>query len=369
MDSAARRAVLAALRGEPQPVPAELTAEALWACIEREQLAPLLHARPPAARPTEGPWAALWSRIARQARVAAALDVVSQRAIVEALDHLARADVRPVLIKGTALAYSLYAHGSERPRADSDVMLPHDEMARARHALEAIGYAAPAFCDDLHQQLPLERCDAPHQRHTWDLHWRISAQPAFAELVTYDELVTEACPIPALGPHARGAGAWHALLLACVHPVMHHRNEVRVIWLVDIDRLSRTMRTTDWQALVEMALARRVAAVTGHGLSLARASLATPIPAEVMAALQQVSGEPSARYLRPTRHWLDEFTDSVTATEAWGDRFRLLRRVALPTSTYMRARYQRPDAGPAGLAWLYCRRLIAGGWRVVTGQK
>ena len=134
-------------------------------------------------------------------------------------------------------------------------------------------------------------------------------------------------------------------------------------------RLLSTMRTTDWQALVEMALARRVAAVTGHGLSLARAALATPIPAEVMAALQKVSGEPSARYLRPTRHWLDEFTDSVTATEAWGDRFRLLRRVALPTSTYMRARYQRPDAGPAGLAWLYCRRLIAGGWRVVTGQK
>ena len=367
--AAARTAVLAALRGEPQPPAPGLTADALWTFIAAEQLAPLLHALPSARRPTSAPWPSLSSRIAQHARVAAALEVATQHAVIEALAHLAHAGVQPILFKGTALAYSLYGNASERPRADTDAMLRQDDVPRARQALEAIGYAAPAFCDDLHQQLPLERCDAPKQRHTWDLHWSISAQPAFAGLVTGDELAAEAVAVPALGPHARAAGARHALLLACVHPVMHHRDLVRILWLVDIDRLARSLTEDEWQGLVTLASDRGVAAVTAHSLTLAADALATPVPADVRSSLERIRGEVSARYLRAERHWVDEFTDSVAATPGWRARAHLLRRVALPTAAYMRSRYQHPNAGPVRLAWLHCRRLLTGGWRVVTGQK
>ena len=41
--------------------------------------------------------------------------------------------------------------------------------------------------------------------------------------------------LPALGEHARTAGArCTPLLLACIHPVMHHRNAESLVWIYDL---------------------------------------------------------------------------------------------------------------------------------------
>jgi len=55
----------------------------------------------------------------------------------------------------------------------------------------------------------------------------------------------------------------------------------------------------------------------------------------------------------------------------WRDRLRLLREVAFPTTAYMRRAYgvEHQRFAAALLPALYLRRMVAGGWKVLTGVK
>ena len=307
------------------------------------------------------------------------------------VENLVPMPVDELAIGSVVLPPGLTSEGISRITKGSDVLVtaaPRDKVAEhlrflaqadiepARRALAALGYESPPFCEDVHHQVQLERLDAlspanggAQARHAWDLHWCISAHPVFAGLLTYGELAEHSVPIPALGPHARAAGRVHALLLAAVHPVMHHRNTVRLIWLCDIDRLVRQAAADDLEQLAALAIEKKVAAVTAHSLRLSAETLGTPVPTAVLARLETVRDEASARYLTAGRQWLDEVADSLGALPAWSERARLLRQIAFPPAAYMRSRYERAGAGRTELSLLYARRLLDGGWRAVSGRK
>lgn len=359
-----RDAVLASLcQGDRRPL-AGVPEDDAWQFIAAEDLAGLLQGRVAAGAADR--WQA---RLAMAARLAATVEVIRQQEIVRVLDHFAALGLSPVLVKGTPLAYSVYDAPHERPRADTDLVLPRADADRARHGLAGLGYHEPAFCEELHHQVQVERVDGGRIRHVWDLHWRVSAHAVFADLLTYEELAAEAVPIPALGAGARAAGTVHALLLACVHPVMHHRNAVRVLWLADVDRLIARLTPAERQRFVVMAIDKRVAAVVAHTLGLARETMETPVPEWMFEQLASIRGERSARYLAPHRRWLDEVADSLLATSAWRERAHLLRQMAFPSAGYMRARFGHQSSAAAVLPLLYARRLLHGGWRAVTNRK
>src|SRR5260370_18599962 len=98
------------------------------------------------------------------------------------------------------------------------------------------GYSERNHYDDelLFCQFPLRKTDEFGLVHTFDFHWKISTQSVFADLLVFDEIAAVAMSLPALGAHARTAGPLHALLLPCIHPVMHHRNAESPIWIYSI---------------------------------------------------------------------------------------------------------------------------------------
>ena len=65
------------------------------------------------------------------------------------------------------------------------------------------------------------------------------------------------------------------------------------------------------------------------------------------------------------------FIASLRGLPRWRDRLRLLREVAFPTTAYMRRAYgfEHLRFGAALLPALYLRRIVAGGWKVLTGVK
>jgi hypothetical protein len=90
----------------------------------------------------------------------------------------------------------------------------------------------------------------------------------------------------------------------------------------------------------------------------------------VMVRLATAAGEASALYLQPNRSWGDELIASLRGLPRWRDRVRLLREVTLPGPTYMLKAYGLPSwPGTALLPVLYVHRFVAGGWKVVAGQK
>src|SRR5207247_7758588 len=105
-----------------------------------------------------------------------------------------------------------------------------------------------------------------------------STQPTFANLLAYDELMHDSAPVPALGPRARTAGPLHALLLACVHPVMHHQNVESVLWTYDVHLLASRLSAADLDRFVGMVRRKDMTAICARELRLTQRMYGTAIP-------------------------------------------------------------------------------------------
>jgi Uncharacterised nucleotidyltransferase/Transglutaminase-like superfamily len=347
------------------------TPERLLEYCDEEDLSSLVHH---ALGSLGDDWpAAARDGLAERARAEAAIEMVRRAELRRVIDALGARGVRAVLFKGTALAYTRYAEPWLRPRADTDLLIRRDDRAASRDTLEALGYTlTPAGAGDLvFRQFELQRCDEHGVAHALDVHWQISNQERFARLFDDDEVWDRSEPVPALGRHARAAGAADALLISCVHPVMHHRDEERLIWLYDTHVIASAMDATAWSAFTALASAKAIAAVCAHGLALAHARLGAPLPPRVRADLDSAARrpEPSAEYLAPHRGWRDEVASNLRALPDWRSRLRLLGEMAFPPPAYVRRVYSvdRSALGWLLLPALYAHRAVRGVWRNAGG--
>ena len=73
--------------------------------------------------------------IAKAAHAQTATELLRQRQLIAVLDALAVEGIYPVVMKGTALAYSLYESPAARPRADTDLLIRRDQVDHVRRVL------------------------------------------------------------------------------------------------------------------------------------------------------------------------------------------------------------------------------------------
>jgi hypothetical protein len=317
--------------------------------------------------------AGLQARLKARVRAQAAADLIAQRELVSVLNALANDGILPIVLKGTALAFSVYDTPSLRPRFDTDLLIRHEHANAVHELLGSRGYRPPLHCDGelLFCQFPLRR-RAAFVEHRLDVHWKVSTQSVFAEVLSYDALDDRTIPLPPLGPRARTLPRTEALLLACVHPVMHHRATATLIWIYDMHLLASALDRTDFAAFAELAVNRQVAAVCLEQLVLAHRTFGTRVPRDVIETLSTAGrGEPSAVYLRQNRRWIDEVAASVRGLPQWRDRARLMREIILPRPEYMLRAYgcDRSSLTLPLLPALYLHRALVGGWKVIIGEK
>ena len=108
--------------------------------------------------------------------------------------------VRPIVLKGAALAYTHYPHPCLRPREDFDLLVPESQKNDAVEALRARAYAPLEMVTGrlVTSQQTFARDAGLGVRHTCDLHWRVSNRVAFSRLLPWERLAANARPIPAL---------------------------------------------------------------------------------------------------------------------------------------------------------------------------
>lgn len=367
-----RPGIVTILRGEPVPwSELGLTRDEFFATCDGEEIRGLLFSRM-AVLDAAGDWPQeIRDALAQSAREDAVREMLRQEEIAAVLDVLAAAGAPAIVLKGTALAYSVYDNPIARPRLDTDLLIDSARQSAARDALVSRGYAAPPYCDELFCQFQMEKMDAFGIRHVVDVHWKISTQPVFADVLTYDEMMSRAVPLAALGPAAVGPSAIDTLLLACIHPVMHHQNAERILWTYDTHLVASSLTREDFHAFARLARQKRIAAVCALQLRRAQSRFGTAIAADVLHDLSSMADEPSAAYLASHRTWRHELTSSVGALPRAGDRLALLRGVLLPSPAYMLGLYglEGKPLGPWLLPALYVHRNIRGAWKILTGKK
>jgi hypothetical protein len=103
----------------------------------------------PAAQPSDG---------ARTVRAAVADSLAVDAVTVEVLDALRRAGLRPLLLKGPAIAALLYGPGAERHWDDTDLLVSPADEERALEQLARLGF-------ELQTESELKRDRVPHETH------------------------------------------------------------------------------------------------------------------------------------------------------------------------------------------------------------
>jgi len=278
------------------------------------------------------------------------------------LEALRSAELRVLSLKGTALAYWLYAHPAQRPRSDLDLLVSNiDEARRAVLVLQALGYeviADVAAEDSAEFEIALEYHSPMGTAHVVDLHWRLLNHALLTKGFDFEEIWEQSQPIVKLTVSARGLGHLHALLHALLHRVTNipNGNHNRLVWLYDIHLLARGMAAGHWSALIDTSGGRGIATPVLDGLTASVAMLGTEVPDHVMKALATLAADerwallPDASIGALDRAHFKALTRRQKL--AW------LRRKLFPSRKFMRHRYG--VEGLPSLVGAYLRRWWVG---------
>lgn len=282
------------------------------------------------------------------------------------IETLRLADLREVLsalggeaiiMKGTALAYSIYAAPELRPRSDTDLLIDRGEIDRVRRALTSIGFdETPTSGDELGvRQHSFSRHDRFGVRHIYDVHLDIANNAVVSDALRYDELRARAVPLTAISPDAFGPCNADALLHACIHRVVHHHDSDRLIWLYDIHLLRERMTDDEHRQFWDLAAERRVTAICVASVEAAnRAFGGVPAPS----GLRATGDEPSSAFLDRHRRYSAVIAGDLAALPGWRARFKRLRQLAFPPPRFMMQSFGAPSR--ALLPLLYAYRGLRG---------
>jgi len=292
-------------------------------------------------------------------RAAAALEAARERELRQVLAALAGVSVRPVLLKGAVLSRTHYRRPELRPRTDTDLIIPPSARDTTARALMELGYERVAEADGrlTTGQFHLHKCDALGLFHALDVHTRISNVRAFANALSYEELVRDGRPVPSLGPHAWGPSPVHALMIACVHRVAHHGNTDSLLWLLDASLLARSLEPHERGCFTELTGARAVRSVCRSTLMLADATFGG-IDVYWLASLATETIEPTAAFLRGPMRQVDILRQDLLASPRLWQRLQIVGEHLFPSSSFMYTRYG--TRRKVTLPFLYAHRIVTG---------
>ncbi|MFW5634599.1 MAG: nucleotidyltransferase family protein [Erythrobacter sp.] len=296
-------------------------------------------------------------------------------AISRLLESLAEAGVEAVVLKGTALAYSLYPRPALRRRGDTDILVRERDKARTRRVFADCGFERVG--DSLSFQEMWQAKGREGFDHFVDLHWRISASANLAKHLERGGVADTVIPLPALSRRAIGIDPIGNLVLVCMNRGLHevfgyvagdeklHSGD-RLIWAVDLHLICALLQPRDWARLVEAAERSGTAVQVRAGLEFARTTLGTAVPGHVREALARDGGARDLNSYISTGSAMERLRLDLEACEGVLARASLVGSTIAPGPEKLRERY--PDAAGWPIAALRGRRLVEGLFRLATGR-
>jgi hypothetical protein len=286
-DSDLRDALLAIASAgtNPRPLPPVSNWPALLHAAEAHRLLPLAYAQiQHAPCPAD---------IKHRSRIQAALlglqwKVQEQRHAL-ALKALAEARVATIVLKGPALARTIYPQPALRISGDLDVLVHQEDWLAAHEALtthggytclQPLSAPPPKVADQkAYYHTQYLSTDGAHVVEVhYDLWW-YGLRPALGE-----QYWRRSLPLQIGGVPTRMVSPEDMLLHLCIH--LHHHGYNRLIWFTDLALLLRAYPSLDWGYLVRAAHTEGLAIFVHYSLRYLAALLGVVAPDWVLKALR-----------------------------------------------------------------------------------
>jgi hypothetical protein len=203
--------------------------------------------------------------------------------LIRLLDLLQQRGVRVVPFKGPVQAAALYGDLSLRQFADLDILVPLQQVLKARDILVSAGYkpdtklAGSALSHYLRERHHFCLVGTENQIPI-ELHWRF-VQECYACPLEKGAFWKRLVPLSFEGTTVPGLPAEEWLILLCLHGAKHNWQTLGLV--CDLDALLRARPNLDWDCLGLLATALGARRMINLGLILARNLLGARLPPEV----------------------------------------------------------------------------------------
>ena len=282
------------------------------------------------------------------------------------LDALAEAEIPVIVLKGAALAATIYPNIALRPMGDLDLLVPRRQVRKAVRLLAPLGYhepvpeMAPLLGQAVWHHTELRRTAEQNFRLKLDLHWNMIAPGVENRSPSPDWFWEQTQPIAV--PAQRAAVAMDQsrkqqqkradraltptaqLLHLSAHIALQHELvKASLLWLYDLYLLAhRESERLDWAEAVARAREFRWSRALHGALMAARERFDLPLPDGVLADL---AGEKSQQIAcRRQSHEEPAGSPALRAWTkltgmGWSSRARLLLGITFPIPAYLVWRY------------------------------
>jgi hypothetical protein len=181
--------------------------------------------------------------------------------------------------KGPALAIQAYGDIALRTFTDLDVLVPREDVSRAREALRKHGYEPREPLSPLQEQATLRlehnlQLENKDRTVLLELHWSI-APAAFTFSLPIEQLWQRSGPLKLGGTTIRAMAIDDLMLVLPVHAARHGFSAVE--WIAGIAELMRKPGAINWAQVIQDAERFRVGRIVRLAVALANRLLGAPV--------------------------------------------------------------------------------------------
>jgi hypothetical protein len=280
------------------------------------------------------------------------------------LRRLHAANIHVTVLKGFALANTLYNHPSLRPRTDIDILIHPRDKEAIKDIFQSLGYYNPrgwepkAIINQFSMKKPLSK----GLNVLFDIHLKISNSKGIENILNYDELLINADTSTLQNINLINQP--YALIHAIFH-LLNHRaagDLVKLIWLYDIylivEQLDEKMRLD----LLELIKVKGLVTLALFTLRLTNQYFPSQKLSDVIVVINsteiQATANSSFDYLLRENEGFSGFLRTLKLTAGLGNKLNVIKETVLPPPAEIYAKYGEHSGWPLSL--LYIRRLLFG---------
>ena len=289
-----------------------------------------------------------------------------ERQLFEITEAFNRWGIPFLVLRGPALAWSVYPDTAIRPFSDLDLLVDPRNYKKARETLHRLGYKErfKRFEDfkDFDCEETFLHVSGSIKYSVVDLHWELHRFFGNQRSSKFEELYSRSIEIKVNEFIFHTLHPFDALIQASLHMFLTHIRELRLIWVYDVARIARELKTLkDWELLNETSQTQGAQLSLTHSLKLAHLWTGLSLPNlfnNFSSTEKSIKSEKRAlnralfRDEGPIRRLKLYFSSS--STSSLPDKLNLLFKLIFPSAAYVN--YSYPVRHPWLLPWSYFRR-------------
>jgi hypothetical protein len=313
----------------------------------------------------------IWNALQSDYYDAVAQALIRERELERLLVALGQAEVSVVVLKGAALAYTVYPEAALRPMCDIDLLIYREDVEQAQQALQQLGYKREPkpverfspFDTEFTGDISL-RCTEPGYPMTVELHWKLLSVEWLWRASAFDleALWARAVPLQVGDSSALSLAPEDMLIHICLHLTVdgfsHIRGYADIAQFIEVGKV-------DWGVFVERARQSRTRVACYFPLWYAKRSWGVDVPSDVLNALQPglwrrwigswMTSQGMVREVSQERGW--SYAAQILTTDRVWDLARVLLWMLFPGLTWIQERYRLHSIGQAR-GWTVIHLLV-----------